>query len=334
MRQHSGEGDRLVTRALGRLLGAVMGVVLLTMPAAPAAAIDSEGSESDGTTSPGANTGGTTGSGGTQTGQIGNCTAVAGPNYLGLACGSYTGGTLTVKEILGKDPVPDCWHEPLTASELAAMELQNTPEPDASTWYWERCLHGIDKKTKTIGPEGVSFTIGLVSLDPDDAKKLTDNQADLVDFQGVDQQVPAPVVVASPSARPRVGADVSFFDPVDNVVEAMAGNVLLRAEVTQLEVQPLGEGMGDVVTCPGTGHRAEPGDSPATHPDACWYRYQRSSAGQPSNSEGVPSYPVVVTEQWTVTSSLNGGPAQLFTTFEKSQITSLPVTEIQTLVVR
>lgn len=310
------------------VLAAIVACGLLIAPT-PAWAIDTSGSESDETT-PG-DAGGVQDSGGTQTGQIGDCTAVAGPSYLGLSCGTYTGGTLTVKQILGKDPVPDCWHERLTDAELAAMGLQNSTD---STWYWERCLHGIDPKTKTIGPDGVSFTIGIVSIDPDDAETLTDRQQDLVDFSGVDQQVPAPVAVTSPSAQPRVGADVSFFDPVDNVVEANAGNVLLRAEVTSLEVQPLGEGMGDVVTCPGTGHQATRGDSPATHPDACWYRYERSSAGEPPNSQGVPAYPVVVTERWTVTSSLNGAPAQLFTTFEKSQITSLPVTEIQSLVIR
>jgi hypothetical protein len=273
---------------------------------------------------------------GPTTGQVGNCAIVSTPAFLGLSCGSATGAVVTAEEILDGDKVPGCWHEPLTDAELAAVGYQNTPGPDGSRWYWERCLKGIDPKTFEIAPGGVRFTIGLVNIaNGDPTRSLTRNQQRLVEFHGDDAQVPAPVAITSPSVRPRVGSWVSFFDGTEHEVSASAGAVSLRARVTGIEVEPLGASGpdGETVRCEGHGVRAELGDTPETLPEGCWYRYEQSSSGQPLvNTEGLPAYPVVITATWAVETVVNGS-ATPFNTFTKSQVTTLPVTEIQAIVV-
>jgi hypothetical protein len=273
---------------------------------------------------------------GPTTGSVGSCAVVSTPAFLGLSCGTATGAVVTAEQILDGDKVPDCWHVPLTEAELHAVGYENTPGPDGSRWFWERCLKGIDPKTFEIAPGGVRFTIGLVSIrNGDPVKHLTRNQQRLVEFHGDDAQVPAPVAISSPSARPRVGAWVSFFDGTEHEVTASAGAVALRARVTGIEVEPLGATgpSGETVRCAGHGVRAEAGDTPETLPGACWYRYEKSSSGQPLvNTEGLPSYPVVITATWAV-ETVVGGVSTPFNTFTKSQVTTLPVTEIQAIVV-
>jgi hypothetical protein len=321
-----------------RRTGAFLAALALTLGATAPAYAWTEG---DGGTDHGnggndtsSGTGASSDNGRTATGQVDNCSIVSSPSYLGMACGSGGGDTLSVKDILGDDPVPGCWDEPLTASELAAVGHENTPGPDGSTWYWERCLTGIDKKTLEIEPEGIGFKIGLVEIpNGDPVKHLTDNQQKLVKFEGADRQIPSPVAVVSPSKYPRVGADVSFFDGTDPEVTASAGGLLLRARVTSFSVRPTGD-TGPTVTCDGTGYRAEKGDTPENHPapEACWYKYLHSSADQEPDQK----YQAETTAHWTVEYSRNGdaGPWTYFNDFEKSQITTIPVTEIQSLVVR
>jgi hypothetical protein len=295
---------------------------------APALAFDPPGGNGGGDDDTSSGTGASYDNGEPATDQVRNCSIVSSPSYLGVACGSAKGGDgPTIREILDGDPLPECWHEPLTESELAALGHTNDED---SVWYWERCLEGIDPKTLKVGDEGVSFTVGLVSLDPAETVTLTPNQQDLVEFQGKDGQIPAPFAAVSPTAHPRVGAWVSFFNGTDREVTVDAGTVALRATVDRIEVQPLGEGLGDAVSCPGIGHKAVRGDSPDTHPNACWYKYEQSSAAEPDQK-----YPAVITAYWSVNVSEDGGATwRYFNSFSKSQVTTIPVTEIQALVIR
>jgi hypothetical protein len=315
-------------RGAALLSAAALTSGLVVAGAGPAAAFDPEPGPANPTDPPTSTVTGPT------TGQVGNCAVVSSPAFLGLSCGSATGALVTAEQILDGDPVPKCWHEALTEAELAAVGYQNTPGPDGSRWYWERCLEGIDPKTYEIAPGGIRFTIGLVSIkNGDPTKSLTHNQQELVRFHNDDQQVPAPVAISSPSARPRVASWVSFFNGTEDEVTASAGAVALRARITGIEVEPLGATKSDSVACEGTGIRAEAGDTPETLPGACWYRYEKSSSGQPLVSDqGLPSYPVVITATWSVETVVNG-VATPFNTFTKSQVTSLPVTEIQAVVV-
>jgi len=273
-------------------------------------------------------TGGASDSGGYATGQVRNCSIVSSPSYLGVSCGSSSGGNKrTIKEILDGDPLPECWHEPLTAAELVALGNENRED---SAWHWERCLTGIDRETLRVLPGGVGFTIGLVALTPEDVRTLTRNQEQLVRFHGKDGQIPAPVAAVSPTAHPRVGGWVSFFNGTRSQVSVDTGTVVLRARVERIDVHPLGEGAGDTVACPGTGHRAERGDTPQSHPAGCWYKYEQSSAGEPDQK-----YPALITAHWRVDVSDDaGGSFRYFNSFTKSQTTTIPVTEIQALVVR
>ncbi len=271
---------------------------------------------------------------GPTTGSVGSCSVVASPTYLGLTCGSSSLGGLTPKKILGDDPVPDCWHDALTEAELAGIGLHDTAGPGGSAWYWERCLKGIDPETKQLEPGGIRFTNGIVSIrNGDPVKHLTDRQQDLVDMYGGESQVPSPVAVASPSVRPRVGAWVSFFNASRDTVVVAAGSAELRARVTSIDVRPLGRSDGPNLSCPGSGYRAQAGETREDHPSGCWYRYLQSSAGQDRvNSQGQPSYPVLITAHWAV-DVVVGGVVTPFNTFTKSAETTVPVTEIQAIVV-
>lgn len=271
--------------------------------------------------------GGATDSGGTNVGSAGNCAVVSSPSYLGLSCGTGSADTRSPKEILGKSDVPGCWNDKLTQAELDAMGLENR---DGNTWYWERCLTGIDPKTKELEPGGIKITVGLVSKGPDDKVVTLDpHQQVLVALFSKDGTIPPPIAGVSPNARPRVGGWVSFFDGTDDEVTVDAGAVILRAHVARLLVEPLGEGKAPQVTCAGSGYRAQRGETRADHPAGCWYRYQQSSADEDGNS-----YPVTMTAHWVVDVSADGGATfSRFNTFDKSQTTEVPVTEIQAIVV-
>ncbi len=271
---------------------------------------------------------------GPTSGQVGDCSVVSSPSFLGLACGSGSSQNLTVKQILHGDPLPDCWHEPLTDAELHALGLVNTDGTDGSAWYWERCLKGVQPDNLDVSPSNIHITIGLVSIpNGGEVKHLHGHQIDLLNLASDDKQVPAPVAVTSPSVRPRVGSWVSFFNGTDDTVTASAGGVTLSAGITKITVKPLGTGKPDEVSCPGSGYRARPGETPESDPTACWYRYERSSAGQPMvTNEQQPAYPVLITATWGVDVTFNGVTTP-FNTFTKSQVTALPVTEIQAIVI-
>ncbi|MFT4082977.1 MAG: hypothetical protein QM638_10355, partial [Nocardioides sp.] len=157
-------------------------------------------------------------------------------------------------------------------------------------------------------------------------RHLTSRQRDLVGSVEGDRQVPAPVAGVSPSSHPRVGEQVAFFDGTADGLRVRAGSVSLHAWVTRLVVKPLGAGHQGSVSCPGSGVVAGAGDTPGNTPGGCWWKYVASSAGLPGDV-----YPVEVTAFWRVDSSVGGGSWTPFTRFTKSQVTRVPVTEIQTL---
>jgi hypothetical protein len=308
---------RLLTRSLPMTvlaLGLALGV------SSPALALDTNPPpDTGGSGIPPVTSGGSSDSGGSRTDSRGSCRVVSTPSFLGLSCGRGDLTNESVGQILGSDPVPDCWDEKLTQQELDLLSYQN----GESTWYWHRCLKGINPKTKKIGPDGVSFTIELRGVKPgEQVVTLTHNQQVLVALKDTNGMIPAPVAGISPSARPRVGSDVSFFDGTEHEVGVNAGGFSLQAHVVSLKVEPVGKGLAPLLRCRGVGYVAKRGDTPRTHP-GCWHRYAASSADQTDNA-----YPVNITAHWVV--ELNGEP---FNEFDKSQVTNVPVTEIEALVV-
>lgn len=264
-----------------------------------------------------------TDSGGTAIANVGNCAVVASPSYLGVSCGTGKSGQVIVKKVLGDDPVPTCWHEPVSAEELAAFGYGETP---GAAWYWEWCVTGITKEPNRFDPE---FQVGLVAIrDGQPVTTLTVNQTDLIDFARGADVMPFPIAVVSPISHPRVGAWVSYFNGTDDEVTVQTGGITLRAQVDSIRVEPYGEGAGDAVTCAGSGFHARRGDTPATAP-GCWVKYDRSSAAEPDNQ-----FWVWISAHWVVDISTDGGANWTrFNEFDKAQNTIVPVTEIQTLVV-
>jgi hypothetical protein len=316
-----------VVKTLRRLVPAALAVAL-SLLAAPAHADGDLGSEppppttSDPTTPP---------VDPPTTGTAGGCSLVAGPRYVGASCGSASNRDgRTVKEILGDDPVPDCWQEPLTQDELDELGYENVPGPDGYTWVWQRCLTGIDKKTKKVEGGGIQITVELMRWpNSRPTTQLTHNQQLLVDYNNTNRTIPAPIAVISPSYRPRVGQTVWFRDgtPSDeNDFTVQVGGVTLHPHIVSIDVHPLGYNLGDTFSCDGTGVESQPGWTADDHPE-CSYRYEHSSAEQQDRT-----YPVTMVAHWQVDLTV-GGQTRVFATFTKSQITAVPVTEIQTVVV-
>lgn len=273
----------------------------------------------------------TTGSGTPTYGHVKNCAIVSSSNYLGMSCAGSDNGGRTIAEILGHSEVPGCWDEPLNDDELAAMNVENKDGPDGWTYYWDKCLSGIDPKTKTLEPGGIEITVELLRINHGDPVKTLDiRQQELVRGLARNGNIPVPVAGVSPADHARVGGDVSFFDGTDALVQVQVGSVLLRARVASIDIEPLGPDRLPKISCPGTGIIADAGDTPQSRPNGCWYRYLHSSAGQPDDA-----YPVQITAHWVVESSADGGGTwALFNTFTKSAITRVQVKEVQALVVQ
>ncbi|AKU18052.1 hypothetical protein [Luteipulveratus mongoliensis] len=273
--------------------------------------------------------------GGTVQRSIGSCNVISGPSYLGVDCGSVSGGgTITIKGLLGPDPLPGCWDTEMGPDEQEAMGVQSVAGPGGYTWYWHKCLKGIDPKTLKVKPEGVSFTYGVVVF-PNTPKKgdprptiLTIRQKRLVDSQEKRGVIPSPVAGLSPDATPVVNQAAAFFDGTDGEVAVDAGPISLRARVDKITVRP--QGTAESISCPGTGIQVTAADTRATKPNACWYEYENSSHGQPDNR-----YQAGITAHWNVEYSTNGGSTwSPLNNFTKQATTTVQVNEIQSLVVR
>jgi hypothetical protein len=159
----------------------------------------------------------------------------------------------------------------------------------------------------------------------------------LVAIEGADDLIPFPVAVSSPLPKVRVNADVAFSDGSETSVGpvirsgAGVGVVRMQARVIGFSVSPTGED-GGKVKCAGGGVLVHAGDTPASVPGACWYRYVKSSAGQLDSR-----FPVSTTATWEIRYTAGAANTpwkdwKVLNTITKTQVTQLPVTEIQTLV--
>ena len=261
-----------------------------------------------------------------------NCSIVSGPQYIGGVCAGSKSEGRSVKEILGKDPVPGCWDDPVSDEDLAAMGKANVPGPDGYTYYWHSCLSGIDPKTKTREPGGIQIKTWLTHLpNGTPPQTLTANQQTLVDGVAARSNVPTPVAVVSPSDHPRVGLNVAFLNGSSGSVDVQPLGAYIHAYVDHTYVEPLGPGLLPRIDCRGNGTPATPGQTPEPGDGLCWYKYAHSSAGQPQDM-----YPVRITSHWVVEISATGaaGTFEPLDDFTKSAITPVPVTEIQALVVQ
>lgn len=261
-----------------------------------------------------------------------NCTIVSGPQYIGGVCAGAGNDGRTVKQILGKDPVPDCWDDKVSDEDLQAMGKENVPGPNGYTYYWHRCLTGVDKKTKTVEPGGMHIETSLIHLpNGTPPQTLTHNQQVLVDGIADRGNIPTPVAVVSPSDHPRVGLNVAYLNGSPGELDVRPLGAVIHAYVDHTYVEPLGKGVAPKIDCPGNGSPASPGQTPVEGDGLCWYKYLHSSAGQADDV-----YRVQLTSHWVVEISATGAPGtfERLDDFTKSSITPVPVTEIQALVVQ
>jgi hypothetical protein len=261
-----------------------------------------------------------------------NCTIVSGPEYIGGVCAGSKSEGRTVKEILGKDPVPVCWDDRVSDEDLAAMDKANVPGPDGYTFYWRSCLSGVDPKTKKVEPGGMHIKTWLTHLDNGTPPEtLTDNQRELVEGVAERGNIPTPVAVVSPSDHPRVGLDVAFLNGSKGSLDVNPLGAYIHAYVDHTTIEPLGQGVPPEVGCRGNGTPASRGQTRVEGDGLCWYRYLRSSAGQVEDK-----YQVRITSHWVVEISPSGkaGTFEPLDQFTKSAITPVPVTEVQALVVQ
>jgi hypothetical protein len=261
-----------------------------------------------------------------------NCSIVSGPSYVGGVCGGAVNQARTPKEILGDEPVPGCWDEKVSDDELAAMGKSNVPGPDGYTYYWEHCLSGVDKKTKELEPGGMQISTELKARPNDKPPRtLLTNQQALVDGKADRGNVPVPIAVVSPSDHPRVGMDVAFSNASSGDFFVRPQGAVIHAYVDHTYIEPLGAGVSPKIDCPGNGTVAKPGQQRVAGDGLCWYRYLRSSAGQPHDV-----YDVQITSHWVVEISPPGaeGNYERLDDFMKTSTTRIPVTEIQALVVQ
>lgn len=255
------------------------------------------------------------------------CTFIASPNSIGGVCVRANGyDRPSIEEVLGGDPLPECWDERLNAEELTDLNLEHG---DGMSWYWHRCLTGIDPETLEIGPEGISFAIGIQPFADDDPALvfLTPNQQAFVDRFVQRGNVPAPVLVASPSPVPWVNDDVAFFNYGEDeiLVNMNAPGVQMRGKITEIMVRPEGPD-GPSITCPGPGIQVEAGDTPESVPEACWHAYERSSLGLDGDH-----YDAEIHTKWQVDIRI-GGEWRPFHEFTKAAPAMIQVNEVQALV--
>jgi hypothetical protein len=276
-----------------------------------------------------------------------SCRLFAAPDSFGLSCGGGHDTFLTVRQILGGDPLPTCWDDALPPDLKAKYDpiaAQRIAAGTKGAFYLEICLHGVDPQTLQVLPGGIHYS-QTVQWIPDgrEPKTLTDRQRRLVATSDQQATIPLPVVASSPSVIPRVGQDVSFWVSNQHVAGPLrfagagVGQVLMRARLVYLQVTP-DPTDGTTVGCPGAGVVATRTDTPTSRPDGCWWRYRRSSASQPGqsnpdpgNGTSLPAYDVQAVATWVVEYDANGGWRRL-ATFERRQALEQPVTEIQTLV--
>ena len=135
------------------------------------------------------------------------------------------------------------------------------------------------------------------------------------------------MIATGPTAFPRVNQDVAFFDAQAEVVTVAVGGVTLRARESSLDIKPQGAD-GPTLKCAGRRGQGRQGRHAPHPPGACWFRYDRSSAGQPDEQ-----YQIAVDAHWVVDYRVGNGAWQEFNAFTKSSITTLRVNEIQSLVV-
>jgi hypothetical protein len=320
--------------APARMLGAGSLLLVAALAGAPAVA------------APGVDPSGATGTSGSVSRSDGTCTMYANRRTFGFDCTTGTGDVLSIREVLGSDKLPRCWHEELPESLAAEYtdRARTVRAGEAGRYVLETCLSGINPVTLTGTARFSHVIVWLPAGTP--PTRLTANQRRLVNHQGACGRLEI-ALVAEPTELPRVAQDVAFrVQPLDGLC---SGGDLSRRDTNSDIVGPLFPGDVGLARTGGiTGMRARvrpfPGTScgwvqglgpeitdqttPVNTLGACWVRFPRSSATQEGGE-----YRMAVTVQWSIETQAPGGGWPRWELVEREYTQVQRVSEIQTLVV-
>lgn len=283
------------------------------------------------------------------------CRVSAGPNYLGLTCPGVKSG-VTLEELLcnpapgqvgpedlikkgqhkGCLKVKRCWDDrELTPQEMKSMGYA---EEEGFSYWWRYCLdEEFNLEPPYDGPREIETEV-YKKPDGEQPVSITRLQEELLSPQAGERSVPRPFAAAAPNPNALVYRDLAFYDwrsiqLEDHAFEVPAGDVFIKAVVTETTVEPLGADGAEAVTCAGPGIKVTLADTPQSRPGACWYRYENSSARQDGNV-----YHVNMSTHWKIYVLQRGDEGtlseeNLFTEFDKTATTRVPVREVQTVVI-
>jgi len=278
----------------------------------------------------------------------GGCSLYATSSSFGLSCLTVRGTdhAKTVKQILAGDPASFCWDELIPADELA--DKYGYVEIPQSPYYVHSCMTGLDVNSTLYVQPGVHLDQKVIEIArgapdcPRDAHKripealtgfcvmtLTHNQQTVVSATDLaDGQIPGITIVTEPSTKVRTNEAVAYVDAGTDGDHAtvtpryQVGGVTMWAEMGTYSILPYGPD-GVRQPCKGT-EQVGRGDTPDSKPDACWWTYPLSSAGQPNQV-----YPFRAEAGWTVYYR-DGAGTHTLASFLKYDDLELPVSDIQT----
>ncbi|MGN6605759.1 MAG: hypothetical protein ACTHMS_01940 [Jatrophihabitans sp.] len=328
-------------RARAATVLALVAVVLLAAaPSAWAFGHQPPGGGGNPTPPPSDQSGGSSGGNAQTTTQ--NCSVYATPTDIGLSCiGGGEGDITTVKDLLHGDPVPTCWDDPISDSDL--QHIYGYEKVDGVTYYLHSCITGLDVNRSLFYQPDLNLSQSVIEI-PDPAARcprpfttdqvgkcvqwLTAHQHDVVSHViTAGAEIPGVVIAERPSPKVRTDQPTAFVDTnrlLDTPVRQIGG-VRVWAVLDDQYIEPNGAGVAPRKQCRLTAD-VQADDTPDTAPDACWWSYPQSSAGQPGKV-----YPFRASVHWTVYYADRAGTHVLAQFVKYSQL-QLPVYDVQELV--
>ena len=272
------------------------------------------------------------------------CRIYGSSSGFGLLCSHGAGGK-SLAQLLDEAGIDTsgtfCWDD----RDLPDGFQAPAPTTGAGRWWLRTCLSFDGAVTR----DNADLTYEFVFHTPGAEDELNDNQAAVITLVTGRGQMPFLQVQTSPIASPRVGQDVAFSLLCDSskldcsradsgfisTSKLDVGGVTMHAELVHLRVRPEGAARSATIDCNGAGI-ARTAEQLATgaqdDPRVCRYSYDRSSDGAGGGASG-DRFPAQVTAYWQIYYDDGTGPKPLGATYEKTSISQVRVTEVQTLVV-
>lgn len=272
------------------------------------------------------------------------CRIYGSSSGFGLLCSHGVGGK-SLAQLLDEAGIDTtrkfCWDD----RDLPDGFQAPAPTTGAGRWWLRTCLSFDGAVTR----DNADLTYEFVFHTPGAEDELNDTQAAVITLVTGRGQMPFLQVQTSPIASPRVGQDVAFSLLCDSskldcsrsdqgfisTSKLDVGGVTMHAELVHLRVRPEGAARSETIDCNGAG-LARTAEQLATgaqdDPRVCRYSYDQSSDGAGGGASG-DRFPAEVTAYWQIYYDDGTGPRPLGATYEKTSISQVRVTEVQTLVV-